>query len=113
MRHRSQFSEKQRRYLSQLISVLRQGPLLKATTYVLRNTCGKPNCRCTSGHKHETLYAARSRQGKRQARSIPRPLREQILRWIERFRQVEELLERLSEESWREFDRSAKKPKRR
>lgn len=113
MRHRSQWSENQRRCLSRLISKLHQGPLLKARTYVLRNTCGKPNCRCARGQKHQTLYVARSRKGKRQTRSVPKPFQDRLLQWIGRYQQVEDLLEQLSDESWRELDNDSGKTKAR
>ena len=111
MRHHSQFSEKQRRYQSRLISLLRQGPLMKAATYLLRNTCGKPHCRCATGQRHETPYVARTREGRRQARSIPKGLRNEVPQWIERYEKIEELLEELSEESWREMVQSSRKTK--
>ena len=103
MRHRSQFSRRQRDLQSRVVSLLHEGPLMKAATYILRNTCGKPNCRCATGKKHETPYVARTREGKRQARTIPKELRDEVPKWIERYREIERLLEELSEESWQEL----------
>lgn len=113
MRHRSQFSNKERRFQSKLVSLLRQGPLMKAATYVLRNTCGKPNCKCAAGEKHETPYVARTREGKRQGRSIPKSLREEVPQWIERYERIEKLLEELSEESWQELSKISRRSKSR
>lgn len=111
MHHRSQFSEKERRFQSRLVSLLRQGPLLKAATYILRNTCGKPNCKCVTGEKHETPYVARTREGRRQARSVPKELRDEVPRWIERYQEIERLLEELSDEAWRELAKKTRKSK--
>lgn len=113
MRHRSHLSERERRCTSKLIALLKQGRVLKGTTYVLRNTCGKPNCKCARGEKHETLYAARSRHGKRQARSVPKPLRDQVLKWIERYNTIDELLGQLSDESWHQLEKLSKELKER
>ena len=113
MRHRSHLSERERRWASKLISLLNQGRVLKGTTYVLRNTCGKPNCKCARGEKHETLYAARSREGKRLARSIPKPLRDQVLKWIERHNEIDKLLDQLSDASWQELEKLSKDLKKR
>ena len=113
MRHRSHLSEKQRRAYSKLIALLQQGPLLKAASYLLRNTWGKANCKCASGQRHETPYVARTRDGKRQARSVPKPLRDRVPKWIERYEKVEGLLEQLSEDSWRELDKPSRKTKSR
>ena len=109
MRHRSQFSERQRRLHSRLTSLLRGGPLMKAATYILRNTCGKPNCRCATGDKHETPYVARTHEGKRQGRSIPKELRGEVPKWIERYEEIEKILEELSEESWRAMAKENRK----
>ena len=109
MRHRSQFSVRRRRLHSRLISLLHRGPLMKAATYVLRNTCGKPNCKCATGDKHETPYVARTREGKRQARSIPKELRDEVPKWIERYEEIEKLLEELSVEAWQELAKGHRK----
>ena len=113
MRHRSHLSEKERRCTSKLIALLNQGHVLKGTTYVLRNTCGKPNCKCARGEKHETLYVARSRRGKRQARTIPKPLRDEVLKWIGRYSEIDELLDQLSDESWQVLEKLSKELKER
>lgn len=113
MRHRSQFSDRQRRLQSKLDALLRRGPLMKAATYTLRNTCGKPNCKCATGDKHETPYVARTHQGKRQAQSIPKPLRDEVPRWIERYEEIERLLEELSEDAWQTLVKGHRNPKSR
>lgn len=104
MRHRSELSEKERRIRSKLISLLRKGPLLRGTLTTLRNTCGNPNCRCAKGEKHESPYLVQSREGKRHARCVPKDLREDVPKWVERYQKVAELLEELSQEFWREVD---------
>ena len=113
MRSRTHLSEKQRRYLSKVFALLRRGPLLKAASYVLRNTCGKPNCKCATGQKHETPYVARTVDGKRRARAVPKELRDQVPQWIERYQEIESLLEKLSEESWRRLEKDSRKTKSR
>ncbi|MCD6326254.1 hypothetical protein J7M28_01675 [bacterium] len=32
---------------------------MHASAVVMSRVCGKPNCRCTKGHKHESLYVTR------------------------------------------------------
>ena len=86
---------------------------MKAATYVLRNTCGKPNCKCATGDKHETPYVARTREGKRQARSIPKELRDEVPKWIERYEEIEKLLEELSVEAWQALAKGRRKTKSR
>ena len=104
MRHRSELSEKERRLRSKLISLLSKGPLIRGTLTTLRNTCGNPNCRCAQGEKHESPYLVQSRDGKRHARCIPKDLRGEVPKWVERYQKVAALLEALSQEFWREVD---------
>ena len=104
LRHRSDLPEKERRIRSRLISLLREGPLVRGTLTTLRNTCGNPNCRCARGEKHESPYLVQSREGKRHARCIPKNLRGEVPKWVERYRQVTELLEDLSKGFWQEVD---------
>lgn len=111
MRHHSQFSERQRHLHFRLISLVRQGPLMKAAAYVLRNTCGKPNCKCAAGNKHETPYVARTREGKRQGRSIPKELRDEVPAWMERYEEIEKILEELSDDAWQELARRSRNTK--
>lgn len=40
------------------------GPLMRGSVVELATTCGNPNCRCASGHKHKKLYYSMSRKGK-------------------------------------------------
>ncbi len=104
MRHRTDLSQKERFIRSKLISLLRRGPLVRGTLTTLRNTCGNPNCRCARGEKHESPYLAQSRMGKKHARCVPKDLREEIPKWVDRYQQVSGLLEELSKEFWQEID---------
>lgn len=109
MRNPSQMSSKERTHRSRLLSLIREGPILRGTLSILRNTCGKPNCKCARGEKHESLYVSQSRQGKLHSRYIPKAMREQVSQWIERYHKIQNLLEELSQEYWRELDNRKKK----
>src|SRR5882724_10665793 len=41
-------------------------PLLPGTLYTLRRKCGKPSCRCTRGHLHESTVLSYRGQGRSQ-----------------------------------------------
>ena len=109
MRNPSQMSSKERTHRSRLLYLLREGPILRGTLSLLRNTCGKPRCKCAQGEKHESLYVSQSRNGKIHSRCLPKALREQVVQWIERYREIQKLLEELSQEFWRELDERKKK----
>ena len=104
MLHRSHLPQAERRRRSRLLLLLKDQPILRGTLLVLRNTCGKSNCRCARGEKHESLYAVQSRKGKRHARCIPKAMRKDVRQWVDRYKEIQELLEELSEECWRRLD---------
>jgi hypothetical protein len=56
------------------------------------------------GEKHESLYVAQSRNGKRHARCVPKAMREEVRRWVDRYNEIQDLLEELSKEYWRRLD---------
>lgn len=104
MPHRSHLPEAERRRRSRLLFILKDQQILRATLSVLRNTCGKSNCKCARGEKHESLYAIQSRQGKPHARCIPKAMREKVREWVNRYNEVQNLLEELSKDCWRRLD---------
>ena len=104
MRHRTPMSKRERHCRSKLMSLLRAGPVLRATLSVLRNTCGKPNCRCAKGERHESLYVSQSRRGKKHARCVPKAMRPKVKRWVARYKEIRELLEQLSQQTWEQLD---------
>jgi len=63
--------------------------------------CGKPNCRCTRGELHKSLYLVQSQGGR---------LRQICVRWLGRsaygrpsmtIRKMQELIEEVSELEWK------------
>lgn len=109
MRSRSQMSPTERRHRSKLLRLLQEGPILRGTLSILRNLCGKSNCKCAKGKKHQSLYVTQSRKGKRHSRCVPKALREKVKEWITRYHEIQDLLEKLSMECWRELDERHKK----
>ena len=104
MPHRSHLPHAERRRRSRLLFLLKKQPILRGSLLVLRNTCGKATCKCARGEKHESLYVVQSRNGKRHARCIPKAMRKDVRGWIDRYKEIQELLEELSKEYWRRLD---------
>jgi len=104
MPHRSHLPHAERRRRSRLLFLLKKQPILRGSLLVLRNTCGKATCKCARGEKHESLYVVQSRKGKRHARCIPKAMRKDVRGWIDRYKEIQELLEELSKEYWRRLD---------
>ena len=56
MKHRSSLSPKERSARSKAVQLIHDKPLILGSLVEMANTCGKPNCKCTKGEKHKSLY---------------------------------------------------------
>jgi hypothetical protein len=83
---------------------------LRATPTLRHLTCGKPNCKCQRGEKHTALVLTRIVNGKAEQLHIPKDSEKVAREWIERYREILSLLEKISSCSW---DRLKKKNKTR
>ena len=90
----------ERSWRSQLARLISRQPFLRASVQVRERVCGKPNCRCTRGEKHSSLYLVRGRQGVRQQLFVPRDQEEEVRQWVANYQRVIKLLERISDTSW-------------
>jgi hypothetical protein len=96
MPSRSQRSAKERDARSRVVGDVAKNPLLRGSLVVMRRQCGKPGCHCQQGEKHASLYLA-VRAGKRRTMIyIPAALEETVRQWVQRGRQVDELLDLIS-----------------
>ena len=97
---RAKMSPQERALRSRLAQIVHQQPLMRATLTVRHVTCGKPTCRCAQGHKHDALYLTCSVGGKIRQVFVPRALHKEVRQWVANYHTVQQLLERLSEQSW-------------
>jgi len=77
---------------------------MRGNLVTLRNTCGKPNCRCQRGQKHQSLYLAQSRKGKHHMQYVPRGWHLRIRAWVGRHQEIQKILESLSEQYWQKLE---------
>lgn len=82
--------------LRQLLFAKQQG-LLRGTLVELKRKCGKPTCHCREGEPHVCLCVSQSRNGKQRLLYIPKDMEQEVRRWVERYHEVRELLDQLSE----------------
>ena len=62
--------------------------------------CGKPNCKCTRGEKHEGLYLVASEGGKLRQLYIPKEWEQTVQQWVNDYHQARELMEGISRIGW-------------
>jgi hypothetical protein len=64
----------------------------------MQRTCGKKNCRCQQGQKHPAVCLAIRVGTRRKMIYIPPALEETVRGWVETGREVDGLLEAISQE---------------
>jgi len=75
--------------------------------------CGKENCRCTRGNKHEILVLVLRREGRSEQIPIPRHLASMVRRWVEQEKTLQELLTEISKlQAQRIRDMKKKEPEK-
>lgn len=87
-------SEQERRCRSDLHALL-HGTLLRR-----KRVCGKSNCRCTRGEKHESLYVVVTENGKPRQLYVPKDWEQTVEGWIEAYQKARELMDEVSRIHW-------------
>jgi len=104
--HPAGMTRVERESRSKLKPLISWKEFLRATPSLRRVSCGKPNCKCRRGQKHTALVLTRSTNGKAEQLHIPKDKEEMAREWIERYREIQVLLEKISSSYW---DRLKKK----
>jgi hypothetical protein len=99
--HRSSLSAAERNFRSRLTQLVHDAWFLRGTLSVRSRRCGKPNCRCTRGQLHASLYLVQSRQGKLRQLSIPKPWEDRVRQAVRNYHEMQRLLEEISELEWK------------
>ncbi len=96
MHHRSHLSAAERAARSKAAKLLHDRPFIAAGLIKVARVCGKPNCKCTRGEKHESWYLWDKRGRKKII--IPRHLEEEIKEWVTTYKEIMEQLDVISEQ---------------
>ena len=90
----------ERRLRSELNKLLSQQGLLHGSLVRRRRVCGKANCKCTRGHRHEGLYLVVTENGQSHQLYIPKEWEQTVQHWIEQYAKARELMDDLSRIHW-------------
>ncbi len=90
----------ERRLRSQLRKILNASGLMHGTLIRRRRLCGKPNCRCTRGHKHESLYVVVTEGGKPRQLYVPPQWEQTVRQWIDEYQKARQLMDEVSRIHW-------------
>jgi hypothetical protein len=93
---RSQGSWREQSWRRRAAALLRQDGLLRGSVSIRRRVCGKPGCRCARGERHEAMYVVYRQAGRTVQLYVPHAWEERVRRWVERYGEARELLDKLS-----------------
>jgi len=97
---RSHMSVDERKARSQLAQLVSQRGLMRGSLLVRRMTCGKPNCRCARGERHESLFVVISEKGRTRQLFVPKDWEPLVRRWVEDHHRARQLMEEVSRIYW-------------
>lgn len=96
-------SPKERAALSRLRQILNEPGIIRGGLVRMKNTCGKPSCRCAGNkrYRHLSWYISQSRNGRQRMKCVPKGSLEEVGAWLNRYKETRLLLEQVSDEYWR------------
>ena len=100
---RSKMSVQERGFRSKLAQLVHQSGVLRGTLLSRKRVCGKASCRCAKGHRHESLYLVVSQGGRTRQLYVPRAWEATVRRWVQGYRQAQELMEDISRLHWQKI----------
>jgi len=92
---------RERELRSRIVQLASRQWLLRGSLSERAGKCGKPNCRCTRGELHASLYLLQSQQGKLRQLCVPKAWQPRVRQAIDDYRKLQELLEEVSELEWK------------
>lgn len=70
---------------------------LKGSLVETEVRCGKPNCRCARGQRHRVLHLSYSQGGRTKRVYVPRPLANEVRKWIANRKKLMSVLDEVLE----------------
>jgi len=89
-------SWREERWRERARDLLREDGILRGRLSVRRQLCGKPNCRCRAGQRHEALVLVYRRANRTTQLHVPKAWEARVRDWVKRYGEVRGLLEKLS-----------------
>jgi uncharacterized protein DUF6788 len=99
--HRAQLAAAERSFRSEVARLTLNRWFLRGSLSERLGKCGKPNCRCTRGELHKSLYLVQSQDGKPRQICVPQAWQERVRRAVNDYRKMQELIEEVSELEWK------------
>jgi hypothetical protein len=99
--NRAKLSATERNFRSRITQLSSGHWFLRGTLSERSGTCGKPNCRCARGERHQSLYLVQSRAGKPRQICVPKAWQPRVRQAVKDYRLLQKLIEEVSELEWK------------
>jgi hypothetical protein len=99
--HRAKLSAAERNFRSQFARLALNRWFLRGSLSERMGKCGKPNCRCTRGELHKSLYLVQSQGGRPRQICVPQAWQARVRQAVSDYRKMQELIEEVSELEWK------------
>lgn len=99
--HRAKLSAAERHFRSRIAQLASGQWFLRGTLSPRSGKCGKPNCHCTRGELHRSLYLVQSQQGKLRQICVPQAWQQRVRQAVHDYQQMQSLIEEVSELEWK------------
>jgi len=93
---RAKGSRREQAWRNRAARLLREEGLLRGSVSARWRVCGKAGCRCAQGRRHAAMYVVYREAGRTTQIYVPKEWGERVRRWVKRYGEVRELLEKLS-----------------
>ncbi len=96
MKHRN-MSQRERYARSRLTKLVHDYPFIRGSVVEMKNTCGKPGCKCARGQRHISYYLSVRYRGKRKMICVPKEWHSRIGDWVRTYKESMKLADVVSE----------------
>ena len=97
----AKLSAAERNFRSRIAQLASGQWFLRGTLSQRAGKCGKPNCHCTKGELHQSLYLVQSHLGKPRQVCVPKAWQERVRQAVNDYQQMQRLIEEVSELEWK------------
>jgi hypothetical protein len=99
--NRAKLSATERNFRSRIAKLATGQWFLRGTLSERAGKCGKPNCCCTRGQLHKSLYLVQSQGGKFRQICVPRAWHQRVRQAVNDYHLMQKLIEEISEREWK------------
>lgn len=99
--NRAKLSASERSFRSRIAQLASGQWFLRGTLSPRSSKCGKPNCHCATGTRHQSLYLVQSQSGKLRQICLPKVWQERVREAVHHYQEMQRLIEEVSELEWK------------